>query len=99
MCFPTYILVFRIQNCSFCSCYMPFHGLCGAFSQPDRFEDSAFFEEPAPTFSYAVIGGGSAGIAAVGILLDLGKSVLWVDPSFSTGRLDRYYGVTRQGHE
>lgn len=43
-----------------------------------------------------VVGSGPAGVAAVGILLDLGiQSIHWVDPSFKGGRLARYHGVSR----
>ncbi|MDO8953956.1 MAG: pyridine nucleotide-disulfide oxidoreductase [Gammaproteobacteria bacterium] len=41
-----------------------------------------------PPFAWAVIGAGPAGIAAVGKLLDQGiegKSILWIDPSFTVG--------------
>lgn len=43
---------------------------------------------------WAIIGAGPAGIAAVGVLLDLGvdaSSIIWVDPEFNVGRLGKYY--------
>jgi len=41
--------------------------------------------------SWAVIGGGPCGIATVGRLLDLNQSVTWIDPSFTSGRMGKFY--------
>lgn len=47
-------------------------------------------------FKFAVIGGGPAGVAAVGKLLDSGKgSILWIDKTFESGRLSIYSKVPR----
>mmetsp|Transcript_8792 Transcript_8792/g.7859 ORF Transcript_8792/g.7859 Transcript_8792/m.7859 type:complete len:412 (-) Transcript_8792:14-1249(-) len=40
---------------------------------------------------WTVIGGGPCGIASVGRLVDLGYHVNWIDSSFTTGRLGKYY--------
>ena len=46
------------------------------------------------TFKCTVIGGGPAGLAAVGSCLDAKLSpLLWIDPSFSGGRLNQYLSV------
>lgn len=48
------------------------------------------------SFRFAVIGGGPAGLAAVGRLLDSGKGpVLWIDKTFESGRLSTYAQVPR----
>eukprot|EP01040_Poterioochromonas_malhamensis_P014304 gene14304-15819_t len=41
--------------------------------------------------SWAVIGGGPCGIATVGRLLDFNQSVTWIDPSFQSGRMGKFY--------
>jgi hypothetical protein len=43
---------------------------------------------------WTVVGAGPAGIAVVGLLIDLGidaKSITWIDPEFNVGRLGNYY--------
>jgi hypothetical protein len=40
---------------------------------------------------WLVVGGGPCGIGSVGRLLDYGAKVTWVDPTFSVGRMGRYY--------
>ena len=44
--------------------------------------------------SWTVVGAGPAGIATIGVLLELGiseKDIVWVDPKFDVGRLGEYY--------
>lgn len=44
--------------------------------------------------TWVVVGAGPAGIAVIGLLLDLGidrGSIVWVDPEFDVGRLGQYY--------
>lgn len=44
--------------------------------------------------TWTIVGAGPAGIAVVGLLLDLGvdgKTITWVDPEFNIGRLGKYY--------
>lgn len=44
---------------------------------------------------WLVVGAGPAGIAAVGILLDIGvppRRLTWIDPEFNVGRIGAYYG-------
>ena len=44
--------------------------------------------------TWAVIGAGPAGVAIIGVLLDLGvheKMITWIDPEFNIGRLGKYY--------
>jgi hypothetical protein len=44
--------------------------------------------------TWAVVGAGPAGIAVVGILIDLGvnpRLIHWIDPKFNVGRLGEYY--------
>lgn len=48
---------------------------------------------PAQKFNVAVIGAGPAGLTAVGQLLDVSPAlhhILWIDPSFTAGRLHLY---------
>ncbi len=43
---------------------------------------------------WVVVGAGPAGIAVIGLLLDLGiegSSIVWLDPEFDVGRLGHYY--------
>jgi cation diffusion facilitator CzcD-associated flavoprotein CzcO len=43
-------------------------------------------------YSAVVVGGGPAGIAVVGNLLEMGLSkIAWVDPYFDGGRINRKY--------
>lgn len=47
-------------------------------------------------FKALVVGAGPAGVAVVGKLLDLGVSpILWVDQTFTCGRLESYRQVPR----
>ena len=44
---------------------------------------------------WLIIGAGPAGIAVVGLLLDIGilpERIAWVDPEFNVGRMGAYYG-------
>jgi len=44
--------------------------------------------------TWTIVGAGPAGIAVVGLLLDLGvngSTITWVDPEFNIGRLGKYY--------
>ncbi len=44
--------------------------------------------------TWTVVGAGPAGIAIIGILLDLGvdeRTIRWIDPEFNVGRLGKYY--------
>lgn len=44
--------------------------------------------------TWTIIGAGPAGIATIGILLDMGvpkESITWIDPDFNIGRLGAYY--------
>jgi hypothetical protein len=44
--------------------------------------------------TWTVVGAGPAGIAVVGMLLDVGvdeKAITWVDPEFNVGRMGKYY--------
>lgn len=44
--------------------------------------------------SWTIVGAGPAGIAVIGILLDLGvkqESICWIDSEFNVGRLGKYY--------
>ncbi len=44
--------------------------------------------------TWTIVGAGPAGIAVVGLLLDLGvdgKTITWIDPEFNIGRLGKYY--------
>lgn len=44
--------------------------------------------------TWTIVGAGPAGIAVVGMLLDVGvdeKAITWVDPEFNVGRLGKYY--------
>jgi len=44
--------------------------------------------------AWTIVGAGPAGIAVVGLLLDLGingSTITWVDPEFNIGRLGKYY--------
>ena len=44
--------------------------------------------------TWTIVGAGPAGIAVVGLLLDLGvngSAITWVDPEFNIGRLGKYY--------
>lgn len=45
-------------------------------------------------FIWTIIGAGPAGIAVIGILLDLGfngSQIAWIDPEFNAGRIGKYY--------
>jgi cation diffusion facilitator CzcD-associated flavoprotein CzcO len=47
-------------------------------------------------FKALVVGSGPAGIAAIGKILDLGvHPILWVDQTFTCGRLESYRQVPR----
>lgn len=47
-------------------------------------------------FKALVVGSGPAGVAAIGKLLDLGVNpILWVDQTFTCGRLESYRQVPR----
>jgi thioredoxin reductase len=51
-------------------------------------------ENPTPSYEWAVIGAGFAGITALAVLLDAGvdqSSVVWIDPEFNVGRVGKYY--------
>ncbi len=41
--------------------------------------------------SWLVVGGGPCGIGVVGMLLDCGQEVTWVDPAFEVGRMGKFY--------
>ncbi len=44
--------------------------------------------------TWTIVGAGPAGIAVVGLLLDLGvdgRTITWLDPEFNIGRLGKYY--------
>jgi malic enzyme len=46
------------------------------------------------TTEWVVVGAGPAGIATVGVLLDLGidpQGIVWLDPEFNVGRMGAYY--------
>lgn len=45
-------------------------------------------------YEWAIVGGGPAGIIAIGVLMDLGvepSDILWFDPEFNVGRMGKYY--------
>jgi len=49
-----------------------------------------------PTFDWAIVGAGPAGIVTVGLLLDLGvapQSIIWFDDKFNVGRLGEFYST------
>lgn len=45
---------------------------------------------------WLIVGAGPAGMAIIGVLLDIGvdaKNIMWIDPEFNVGRLGEYYGA------
>jgi hypothetical protein len=47
-----------------------------------------------PTADWLIVGAGPAGIATIGVLIDLGiapEDIVWLDPEFNVGRMGAYY--------
>jgi hypothetical protein len=77
-----------------------FAGIMFLSSAPSLSYGSALFERLRATphhqadTTWTVVGAGPAGIAVVGMLLDVGvdeKAITWVDPEFNVGRMGKYY--------